>query len=157
MRSADLSMTEKKYIEVQFDAVTQGYLREYCYDNNFDLSIKFDGSKQSPENFDFHTTLWYTTTEHNLSNRRMPVSVTATASHFSLFGPDNNILVIELNSPDIEDLRNFYGSMYGMKDMWPDFKPHISLCYNYKGDIPDIPLPDIDLVADVLEIKTQKK
>lgn len=156
MREDDLRPLEKKYIEVQYDSVTQGYLREYCNEHGFDLSIRFDGSTQDPDRFDFHSTVWFTTTEHDIPNRSHPVNVTARAKNFALFGSNQDILVLEIESEDLEQLREHYGSTYNMEDEWPDYRPHITLCYRYAGDgIPDIALPEKDLVANVLNIKKQ--
>jgi|SRR6056297_2426849 len=157
MREDDLIQSEKKYIEVQYDSVTQGYLREYCEQNGFDLSVRFDGSKQDPENFDFHTTVWFTSSKHKLANQSISFNATAQAKGFALLGPDKNILVLEIESDDIQEIRDFYGKLHDMQDEWPDYRPHITVCYRWEGDIPDVDLPDMDLKTDRLNIKTQKK
>lgn len=157
MREEQLLPSERKYIEVQYNPITQGYLREYCADNGFDLSVRFDGSKQDPEKFDFHSTVWFTTSEHKLKNGTLSVNITAAPTGFALFGENKNILVMEIESKGLQSIRDHYGSEYGMEDEWPDYRPHITLCYNYTGDLPTVDLPDIPLVADRLNIKTQKR
>jgi hypothetical protein len=156
MKEEQLLPLEKKYIEVQYDAVTQGYLREYCAENGFDLSIKFDGSKQNPEDFDFHSTVWFTTTEHRLKNGTSPTNIMARAKNFALFGEKENILVLELDSEDLHALRELYGFAHDMEDMYPDYRPHITVCYNWTGGIPDVEIPKEPLTADRLNIKKQK-
>lgn len=161
---------EKKYIEVTYDDETQNRLRDYCNQNGFDLSIKFSGSKQDPEDFDFHSTVWFTTTEHRLQNtskKTRPFEVKPTG--FELFGPKENILVMLVEGGNfidgkgvdgydaLQQLRDHYELRHGMEDEWPDFRPHITVCYNYDGGIPDVALPDFPLVADTLNIKSQKR
>lgn len=155
MKETDLLPLEKKYIEVQYDPVTQGYLREYCEENGFDLSTKFNGTKQDPEDFDFHSTVWFTTTEHRLQNQSLGCDVSATATGFALFGEKENILVLEISSNDLTDIRNQYGTEYEMEDEWPEYRPHITLCYDWDGSLPDVPLPEEQLVAKTLNIKKQ--
>lgn len=156
MKEADLFPLEKKYIEVSYSPVTQGYLREYCERNGFDLSIRFDGSKQDPEDFDFHSTIWFTTSEHRLKNGSFDVFVAAKAKNFALFGEQKNILVLEIESEGLNNIRDMYGREHKMTDQFPEYRPHVTVCYDWKGDIPDVPLPEEELYADRLNIKTQK-
>ena len=159
MREDDLLPLEKKYIEVQYDAVTQGYLREFCEQNGFDLSIKYDGSKQDPANFDFHTTVWFTTTEHRIPNGGHECNITATPKGWALFGPNQDILVMEIGSKGLLQLRNSYGEQHAMEDEWPDYRPHITVCYRHKGGLPDWePQDRIEqpLRADRVNVKKQK-
>jgi hypothetical protein len=160
MRETTLLPLERKYLEVQYDAITQGYLREFCLDNGFDLSIKFDGTRQDPEKFDFHSTVWFTETEHQLANGTFACDISATPVGFALFGEEENVLVMKIDSDDLVQLRNEYGEQYGMQDTWPDYQPHITVCYNWSGDLPDFDPATVitePLVADRLNIKTQKR
>lgn len=164
-------LKEPKYIEVVYDDLTQDHLLSYCNQHNFDCSVTHSGRNVSPEDFNFHSTVWFTTTSHvikNCSKSIEPFRVTPIG--FDLFGPDKNMLVLLIKGGDYVDrplldpdydallnLRNGFGNTYGMKDIWPDYKPHITLSYVYTGDIPNVPLPDFDMVADVMNIKTQQK
>ncbi len=160
MRESNLLTPEKKYIEVQYDPVTQGYLREFCRDHGFDLSIRFNGTRQDPEDFDFHTTVWFTTSEHKLANGSFACDVSASPTGFALFGEENNVLVMKVESEELAQLRDEYGEQYQMQDMWPDYQPHITVCYNWSGEVPDFDPATVltePLRADRLNIKTQKK
>jgi len=156
MREEQLTAQEKKYIEIQYDAVTQGYLRQYCLDNDFDLTYKFNGKRQDVEDFDFHSTVIFSTSRHDFDNETVPTDITATATGFALFGENQDILVLEIESEDLVAVRDYYVSTYDMTDEWPDYKPHITVCYQYKGELPDVDLPDIDLTADKINVKRQK-
>jgi hypothetical protein len=158
MRESQLSSPTKKYIEVQYSPVTQGYLRQYCIDNGFDLSVRFDGDDQSEKLFDFHTTVWYTTNEANINNGTQDVQVTDIEPQgFALFGPDEDILVLEIDSKQIRSIRDMFGSEYGLEDEWPDYRPHITLSYSFSGELPTVELPDGDeMTATTLNVKNQK-
>ena len=158
MNEEDLTpQLEKKYVEIQYDALSQRYLREFCKDNGFDLSIKFNGEYQDPVEFDFHSTVWFTTSEHTGRNASFDIAMQDfEAVQFSLFGEEENILVLEISSDDLVATREMFGEKLGMQDEWPDYKPHITLSYSFTGDLPDIPLPDLSpLVADKLNVKSQ--
>lgn len=148
---------KKKYIEVQYSALTQGYLREYCTTHGFDISTKFDGKKIDPDEFDFHSTVVFSSSEHIIDNSEMDVHVMVYPKNFALFGEKQNILVLEIESPALLSLREYFVNEYDMQDEFPDYRPHISLSYNYEGELPDVELPNADLLeADRLKIKDQK-
>jgi hypothetical protein len=59
---------EKKYIEFVYADSAQEFLRAYCVQHGFDLTVKYDNSEQEPADFDFHSTIFYSTTEHDIRN-----------------------------------------------------------------------------------------
>lgn len=148
---------ERKYIEISYDAVSQGYLREFCLDNNFDLTVKFSGQEQDPEDFDFHSTVFFSTSEHHLENTSYECSVYVKPKGFALFGENQNILVMEVESDELLEIRKGYENEHNMQDEWPSYRPHITLSYNYDGELPTIELPDFELHADQVNIKSQVK
>ena len=150
----------KKYIEIQYDAVTQGYLRQYCIDNDFDLTSRYDGSKQPTLAFDFHSTVWYTTNSVLMNNSTQTININdIVPKGFSLFGPQENNLVMDIESEQLNSIRDTLGAQYALEDEWPTYRPHITLSYRYTGsNLPQIDLPDSEfIVADKLNIKNQKK
>lgn len=160
MKETHLLPLERKYIEVQYNDETQSQLRAFCERHGFDLGVRFDKTRQDPEDFDFHSTIWFTTTEHQMNNVSQFVNVEAYPKNFTLFGDDQNILVIELDSEDLHAMREEIGAEFEMKDMYPDYRPHITVCYAYEGDAPPNEILselDVPLVADTLNIKKQKR
>lgn len=163
-------LVEGKYIEVVYDEPTQVRLAAYCEENGFDCTQTWSGRRVEPEQFGFHTTLWWTTTKHGISNKSKSIQpFRVEPVGFDLFGPKRNILVMLVRGGDYIDrpmrdpeydallnLRNGFGNTYKMQDGWPDYKPHISLSYVHEGDIPDVPLPDFEMVADVMNIDSQR-
>ena len=153
MREQDLK--EKKYVEIVYDEMTQNWLRHYCMSHNLDLTVESSGGIQDPEDFEFHSTVFYSTSYHSAENTTYDINVSdVVPTHFSLFGEEQNILVIEVQSEQLNTIRHSF-EIKGYQDEWPDYKPHITLCYDYRGDLPEFELPDFNMSADVLKIKRQ--
>jgi hypothetical protein len=159
MRESMLMSAERKYLELEYSERSSLRLREFCQLNGFDLSVRWDGSLQDPAEFDFHTTVWYTSSEHELVNRSLPCSIQVKPKNFALFGDENNVLVMEIDSPELIRLRERIGDQFDMVDSSPDYRPHITVCYSWDKDLPDSGLLDFftqPLIASQLNIKTQK-
>lgn len=145
-----------KFVAIIYDDATQKNLQRYCEQNGFDISKNYDGEEQSPDDFEFHTTVFYTITEHKLKNGiktlDKPLEVTPTELEF--LGEMFDVPVLKVESEDLLHIRRHYQLKYDMQDAWPDYKPHISLSYN-RENLPDIermPLPDFPLIFDKLKI-----
>jgi hypothetical protein len=156
----EIQTPKPKYISVEYSSETQTNMKEWCESNGFDLTTTFDDGTQSAEDFDFHSTLWYTTSSHTIPNQEQeiePCQVTGTG--IELFGENNDIPVLTVKSKDLEELRKTWGDQYDMQDAWPDYKPHISLSYarrDYSEDIQDLTLPDFDIIFDRVIVKDSK-
>lgn len=148
---------EKKYVAVQYDNHTQQRLRNWCEQYEFDLSVKFDGSPQRPEDFDFHTTIFFTTTLHSDPNgvyqldRWLDPQVWVTGMEW--FGENKDVPVLKVYGNSINMLRHRFETN-GYMDAWPDYKPHVSLSYDRRlNRRSDIKLPNFPLVVDHYVIK----
>ena len=154
--------SKRKYVAVQYDEESQKKLREWAKENGFDLTAKYDGEKQNEKDFDFHTTIFYTSNEmEDLPEEpeyKLIESYSVTPMGFDLLGEEKNIPVIKL-APEgmIVDLRKTYEKI-GMKDQWPEYLPHISLSYVRKSyDLSGLTLPTFPItfnrvkVEDILE------
>ena len=144
-----------KYIAVQYDEATQKKLREWAKSNGFDLTVNYDGTSQPEEDFDFHTTIFFTTTKHDLKNetKKLVSPGQAKVVDIMMLGVNNDIPVLKIESSDILDIRKQYEEQYGMKDAWPEYKPHVSLSYSKDTpDVSSITLPDFTLTFDKLKI-----
>lgn len=143
MKTLKEFMSKRKYVSVVYDDDSQKKLREWAKENDFDLSIDFDGSLQDPKDFDFHTTIFYTTNEVRLRNKASgldPTEVEITGIKF--LGENEDIPVLTISSSDgILNLRKYYEEL-GLEDKWPSYQPHISLSYaKNKIDSNKIKLP----------------
>lgn len=148
---------EKKYIAVQYNPETQRKMRDWCKANGFPLNIKYDGTLQRESDFDFHTTIFFSTSKHVIANQRMKtIPQVVKPVGFKLLGENLDIPVLMVESAGVAHLRNMYETQFGMKDAWPDYIPHASLSYARSPDYSISSLPSFDLVYDEIKIATAK-
>lgn len=144
-----------KYVAVQYDKQTQRKLMAWAKDNGFDLETKYDGTKQNEDDFDFHTTIFFTTSKHNLPNHTKTITPSGTAKvvDIMMLGVNNDIPVLKIESPMVLQLRKHYAETYGMEDQWPEYKPHVSI--SYSKNLPDmnkVKLPTFELTFDEIKV-----
>lgn len=146
---------KRKYVAIVYDQETQDKLRTYCDKNAFDISQDYDGNYQDPEDFKFHTTIFYTTSKHNIENKEVTLEFPKSVEpiSFEMLGHNKDVPVIKVMSDDISELRKYYETEYEMKDEWSDWKPHISLSYSSKDFPENIELPDFSLIYDKIVIE----
>jgi hypothetical protein len=163
MKSFKIFIEEKrfttKYIAVQYDEATQKKLREWAIKNGFDLTQDYDGNNQDAKDFDFHTTIFYSTSEHDIKNEILQINRSRTAKvvDIEMLGVNNNIPVLKIESNDILKIRRYYEAEYDMKDAWPEYKPHISLSYSKNIiDTSKMKLPTFLLTFDTIKIADGK-
>lgn len=149
---------KRKYVSVIYDKESQQKLRDWATENGFDLTKSYDDSDQDPKDFEFHTTIFFTTNEVNLKNkitRQKPTEVTIQGIKFLGENEDISVLKLEL-SGSIKELREHYESL-GLEDQWPSYQPHISLSYaKEKRDVSKIKLPTFKPKYDTIAISDIK-
>ena len=160
---------ERKYVAVQFDYETQEKLRRWSLDQGFDLTKSFDGTYQGIHDFDFHCTVFFTTSLHPsdiVKNGEYAIDtilpgkkqISLTAKKFVAMGLEKDIPALELDGSDIFDIRNSFEQGFGMEDPWDTYKPHVSLSYARDASI--MPAdgsnikPDFKLTASYIKIDT---
>jgi hypothetical protein len=151
---------EKKYVAVQYDTATQVKLRQWCIENGYDLTVDIDGSEQRMEDFDFHTTVFFTTNRFRASWRgefkMLHAPYEAFVVGFEYLGEEENVPVLKVESPNLWAIRDYFED-YGLEDAWDEWKPHISISYAGKhgGVLPPEPmtLPIFPLLFDTYHIK----
>ena len=146
----------KKFVCIEFDPATNAALYKFATDGGFDLSTKYDGSTQDPKQFKFHTTVFYTTTEHITPASEIEINMVLKPKKFELLGKDHDVPVIKLKVNDqLQQIRDILKKQ-GYRDAWPTYKPHISLSYKKgKYDLSNLELPRFDIVATKLTIQNQ--
>lgn len=149
----------KKFVGLFFTRESEEALRDWAMSVGFDLTTKFNGSKQDYTEFDFHTTVFFTTSEHDNKNGSFELDpFELQFDHFELLGVEKNIPVIKLSTDNVPlmNLRKRFEDM-GYQDAWPAYKPHISLSYNYNGtpDISKLMLPSVKVFANKIKITDQ--
>lgn len=148
---------KRKYVAAIYDEPTQERLREFCLRYGFDITHDYNGEEIPPEQFVFHTTIFFTTSQHKMSNAVLPFRTPVIPIGFELLGKEHDVPVFRVESENIRNLRNSFADVYGMQDEWPDFKPHLSLSYKYTGDGNFRILPDFPLMTDRIVIKDQNE
>lgn len=154
-------VSKKKFVGLFFNDETNKLLRKWALDQGFDLASNFSGQKIPVDDFDFHTTIFFTTSRHSTTTGEFIIpSFQLQIDHFELLGEDHNIPVAKIN-PDnsqLQLIRHRFVDI-GYRDAWPDFKPHISLSYNYNGtpDIASLTVPDFPIVVSNLKVSDQKE
>ena len=159
MKTLKEFMAKRKYVCVKYDKESQEKLRDWAEKNNFNLGLTYSGEEQDPKDFDFHTTIFYSTNEINLKNKTIktkPTEVTISKIKFLGDNEDIPVLVIALTD-EIQELRKHFEKL-GLKDKWPDYQPHISLSYErIKRDVSDIKLPDFKPKYNMIIIEDIKE
>jgi 2'-5' RNA ligase len=127
-----LDAHKKKYVALYFDKETIKNLRNYAKKNYFDLTQTYSGDDIEEEEFEFHTTVFYTNNEVILKNGIHEITpVEASIKSLDLLGPKNNIPALKLND-EFADIRSSFEKL-GLKDEWPEWIPHITLSYKYNS------------------------
>lgn len=143
----------EKYVCVIYDNKTQKLLNDWCEANGITHNKSYSGKKRYGP-FKFHTTIFYTNTKHDLQNGEFPATGTVSIKGIELMGENKDIIVLKVDSPDIQKIRKKYESM-GMEDEWPDYKPHVSLTYDRFKDeskIKNLIQPMFDLKFDAIQV-----
>jgi 2'-5' RNA ligase len=159
MKTLKEFMAKRKYVSVQYDKESQNKLREWATKNGFNLSVNYDGVEQDPKEFDFHTTVFYSTNEVNLRNKSMRIPATeVTITKIKFLGENEDIPVLAIEpTKGIRELREHFESL-GLEDKWPEYQPHISLSYaKEQKDTSGIKLPDFKPKYDTLIIEDIKE
>jgi 2'-5' RNA ligase len=155
MKTLKEFMSNKKYISAEYDVESQQKLRAWCVRNGFDLSVTYSGNPQKVEEFDFHSTIFYSNNDTIIKNgvvRINPIEVSIDS--IALFGDDNDIPVFVISSADILNIRKSYADM-GVEDDWGGaYTPHISLSYDREfRDVSNLELPNFKPKFDKIIIK----
>jgi 2'-5' RNA ligase len=105
----------------------------------------------------FHTTIIYSRKPcPDAVNFDFPETILATPRHWSMFDTQKGgkCLVLEVNSrSEFEDIHNYMRANYDAEHGFPEYKPHVTISYDYDKDkVPD-KVPDILLHYDRHNVK----
>lgn len=152
----------RKYVAIIYDLETQINMRNWCHDNGFDLSQGYGGVPQNPEDFEFHTTVFYPINEvdephedpgYNLIETREVIPM-----KFGMLGENQDVPVLKLElCSTIAILRKKYEDM-GMQDKWDNYVPHISLSYaKSPRDVSKLQFPNFKLKFNRVTVEDIKE
>lgn len=153
-----INKPSKKFVGLFFDQQTNQQLIDWSTKQGFDLQSNYSGEPIDPQDFDFHLTIFFTTSEHTSECGEYfiePLQLVPTS--MGILGSDKQIPVINiLLDAKLENIRFHYENI-GFQDAWPDYKPHVSVSYKYSGtpDITEVRLPDFPLIATRVKIENQ--
>lgn len=149
--------SRRKYIAGIYSLETQSNLMEWAQDNGFNLNISYSGKEQAPEDFKFHTTIFYSETIHNIPNgiATLDKPFLVKPYEFALLGENLDVPVLKVNGHGLYKQREFYEEEYNMKDRWKSYLPHISLSYDRSADYSNVKLkmPKFNLIIDRITIE----
>jgi hypothetical protein len=148
----------RKYVAVIYDDTTQNRLREWATENSFDLGYGYSGEPKDPNDYEFHTTVFYTS--NDVDHREQEPGYKLIEKHtvhpigFSLLGENKDVPVMKVEvSGALAMLRKKYEDL-GYQDQWDDYIPHISLSYARKPvDISTKVLPTFPLTFDYVKVE----
>ena len=134
-------MSSGTYVALKLSPESQSALAEFSRNNGISLppKIALEG---------YHTTVLYSTVYCPDIEVDPNQVYTATFSGFDLFDPSpklqasgnsSAILVVRLEAPEVVERHNYFKDEHSANHGHPQFNPHISICYNYSGDINSLP------------------
>lgn len=120
------------FAAVKPSASTMEEIIKWCKANNIQNPI-------APN--DLHCTLAFSKVPApTLKDHIFDLPITAKITKISLFGDNHNCLVLELDSPALHAQHELIHDQYNLHYDWPDYKPHISVTYDFVGEMPtDVP------------------
>lgn len=104
----------------------------------------------------YHCTIIYSRTPvPDAENYNFPPLVHAYATGYEVFPTKqgNNCLVLRLNCPEAHDINKAFNKLGATSD-YDEYKPHVTICYDYKGstDVSNLPVPKFHIVFDEHEV-----
>lgn len=113
-----------------------------------------NGITNAVDSSEYHTTIIYSKNpcpEAKEYDFKLPMH--ATVSGFKIFdAPLGRCLVAALESEDLKTVNSDIMQRYGATSDYPEYIPHITLSYNYDGDLPTNP-PKINVWFNKVEVK----
>ena len=100
-------------------------------------------------NQDLHCTIIYSQKPQKEDVQAQEYKAVGTFKEFNLFGPDNSVLVVEINSIDLLRRNKKLVREYGFISDFDEYKSHITLVYDAKNiDINSLPPMDFAFIFE---------
>lgn len=138
-----------------------GTFSRVCYDKSDSNKLykwaksNVSGDLVKPE--DYHTTIYYSKIEGEPEIGRWfnyPLEVDVDFVRLALYGDNMDVLVLEVYSEAIDQVKKDFNDQTKPLEKFPCYSPHITLAYNFTGNIEEYKdlLPDFKIKAT--EVKT---
>jgi hypothetical protein len=134
------------YISLKLDAASAKALDDWTTDNNIENPL--DPS-------DYHVTVIYSRKGiPAVEGHEFDLPIVAKVSAFEIFPTQtgNECLVAKVDSKDLTDLHKSIRKEYGATHDYPEYKPHVTLSYDYKGELPK-DVPDITVTFNKVVVQ----
>ena len=142
------------YVALKLTPDSQKALEEYSYANGINVPVKIleEG---------YHVTVLYSVVPCHAIQVDPTKPYAATFDSFDMFTsgytpqgePDNCVLVVKLKAEDVTRRHEFFKTIYGATHSYPQYQPHVTISYTFKGDVnklPPINFP-INLIGEYTE------
>ena len=152
MKIATLSQYAKHkdgtYVSLEMNQQSRALL-DHFVEMNLGLTERIDPNT-------YHITVIYSRTPVPAAETlEKTTSTTANAVQYEVFPTKEGkkCLVLRVESKSAEHL-NKWLNLQGATSDYPDYKPHVTICYDYNGkdDLSQLPLPQFPLVFDKLNV-----
>ena len=148
---------EQKIVMLKVSKDSDKRLRKYAIKNGFDLTIDYDGNPQKVTDFGFHLTIIASNNEVEIDNQSRAIPpIELTPTKFEVLGVDRMIPTIRVDTNhDLQLLRDYFIKVHDFEPTFADFKPHLSLSYNWEGEpkLKELELPKFKITGDKLSVK----
>lgn len=98
-----------------------------------------------PPASEFHTTIVYSKTCIDMKPIRHNKIIDPQTYRWEMFGKKKNILVLCYDSLDLQNRFNYAVSLGATHD-YDIYNPHVTISFDYKGDIAKLPLPKFPII-----------
>jgi hypothetical protein len=139
MKLNEIKTMQGTYVGLRVLPESATKIKQFCEQNG----IKIDTSKFEDE---LHTTVIYSRKVHNIQPEPLCVHACEFLD-FEIFSTDDGkkVLVIRLNAPSVVARHLKLMAEHDATYDFPVYQPHVSLCYDYEGDVTGLPLIDFPI------------
>lgn len=114
--------------------------------------ILFDYKEQIQLYEDLHITLHFSRTGNALAEAEArPLKTPIKLKQLEYFGPNSDVLVILVDSPELQTLHKDMKEMYNLEYDWGEYRPHITIATQMTDKI-KAKVPNIDLYTSKIEV-----
>lgn len=140
--------TFKEFLELNTEEYYPGVYMALKLSDYSDQALReFQESLGGELEENLHCTLIYSDKPFNGKIEVKEYSLIVKPKKFSLFGENNDILVLEVESSELMNRNRELMQQYGFIQDW-DYNPHITLVTNFSGDVESLELPSFDITLE---------
>ena len=139
--------TFKEFLELNKERYSGVYMALKLSDYSDRALKEFQESQGGELEENLHCTLIYSDKPFIGKIEVKEYSLIVKPKKFSLFGENNDILVLEVESRELMKRNRELMQQYGFIQDWA-YNPHITLATNFSGDVDSLVLPSFDIILE---------